>query len=488
MLQVKKKKQSGNRRWMAWAAAGILALAGVLFAVFELQTDDPAPVRQDTRGSLVNRDPSEIVRMRIQVRDREAWEAVRDDEGNLRLEGTEAWALNATLGDRLEDALAHLMYEDILSEDPAEYSDRLEEFGLADPMLIAEVQFTNGMIITIRIGDASGLDDQDIRFMTMDGDPRLFAVAGNVMEDLMIERELLHPVKQPEIQTARIDRITILNHTGEVSAEWTLQGKITDSDAAANWQVTVPVKYMADQDLISNLKKNAANLRVGMYIDEGKETCLSNYGLDSPRYTIMIHMAAGATGHITEDGAYHVQDHEEETVILQTGNARNEMTDYCLYDGTVYTINHFTSAALTETDPMETLARYPVSVAMESLSSLEICKQGGETDLYELSCSAAATDQDGEQTEEMNRCMKNGTEISFAAFEAVYERWRVINASGRIPEDWDKKESQIKYTFRTFSGGTHTIELSEFDAMHNAVTVDGQTMFYLIKGAFEEMP
>ena len=34
----------------------------------------------------------------------------------------------------------------------------------------------------------------------------------------------------------------------------------------------------------------------------------------------------------------------------------------------------------------------------------------------------------------------------------------------------------------------HTLELSEFDALHDAVTLDGCTLFYLIREGIPELP
>ena len=57
-----------------------------------------------------------------------------------------------------------------------------------------------------------------------------------------------------------------------------------------------------------------------------------------------------------------------------------------------------------------------------------------------------------------------------------------------LPDGWQKKETREEYVFRTLSGAVHTVELSEFDAMHDAVTVDGWTLFYLIRGGLDGMP
>ena len=57
-----------------------------------------------------------------------------------------------------------------------------------------------------------------------------------------------------------------------------------------------------------------------------------------------------------------------------------------------------------------------------------------------------------------------------------------------LPKDAVWQDPYKKYTFRTLSGGTHTVTLSEWDGVHDAVTVDGSTIFYLIKGGMTDLP
>ena len=78
--------------------------------------------------------------------------------------------------------------------------------------------------------------------------------------------------------------------------------------------------------------------------------------------------------------------------------------------------------------------------------------------------------------------------ISASAFEAAYARLQVVDVSGRLPEGWIKQETEVTYVFSTTTGRTHTLELSPFDAMHDCVTVDGCSLFYLIRGGMTEMP
>ena len=485
-VEKKTRRGAGKRIWIAGLA--ILAAAAVAAAVLTSRdTAVEVPKRENTGGTILQKQPAEIQRMTVTVRGKEPWTAVRDADGGLRMEGGDGWTVDAALGERIEDALANIVYEDILTEDPAEYRDHLAEFGLAEPAIRAEVTYTDGTRIVLNIGDASGLEDADYRFMTVEGDGRLYAVAGSLAQDLQVEQELLHPVVQPQIQTERIDEITILDGKGQVTARWSLMGNITDSDAADNWKVTWPISYPADYDTIVNLKKNAGNLRNGLYVGENTEENRAKTGLSEPRAVIRVHMAAGATGQITSGGAFDIVEREAETVEFVIGGSRNEMTDYALFDDTIYTMNHFTVAALTETDPMKTLARYPVTVPLDSLAGLTIERADAGREVYELTRTTVPAETEGEPARTEVSVLKDGEAMDYAAFSAVYERWLVVTVSGRLPEGWEKKKPERIYTFRTVSGAEHKVELSEYDPMHDAVTVDGETVFYLIKNAFAEI-
>ena len=63
-----------------------------------------------------------------------------------------------------------------------------------------------------------------------------------------------------------------------------------------------------------------------------------------------------------------------------------------------------------------------------------------------------------------------------------------VTVSGRFSTNYGPGEAYIKYTFRTVNKRTHTVELSDLDEMHDAVTLDGHTRFYLIKGGMTELP
>ena len=181
--------------------------------------------------------------------------------------------------------------------------------------------------------------------------------------------------------------------------------------------------------------------------------------------------------------------YDDATKTLTLGKAKGEMVDYLLYEGKIYTISHFSVSTFTETEALSTAARYPVATPLNSLESVTVEAAGKEPVRYGLVRIDEEQQEDGTEKGERNvRCLRNGEEIPYETFAAAYERMLTVTVSGKIPEGFVPQEAHTKYTFRTVSGGTHTVELCDFDGIHDAVKMDGYCMFYLIKDGMTELP
>lgn len=472
----------------------MLLLAGCVAAAVLLrknQEEAPSAARKRTAGSITNRPQDQLASMTLIRRGGETWTVVRDEDGELRLlpqdgEETGTWTVDSSISYMLQDAAVNLTYEDVFTENREDWEPHAADFGLEDPLVTAVIRFTDGKEVTARIGDSAEPDNDAYYYMAVDGDDRLFAIASGTVKDLSIEKNLLHPVKQPEILHVLLDRMTIRDGAGKKTTEWALQGRIEDRDAAENWLITAPFTYPADYESMMNLRENAENVRLGTYVGKADSETLARCGLDHPTAVIELHMAKGSTGTVGLGGVYDVSEWPERTVELTVGARKSEMVDYVLFGDEVYTVSHFTLSAFTETDPLATAARYPVATPLNSLESLLVEKEGEEPVFYSLvRQDDAAEESTGETTV---RCLRNGKEIPYDTFAAAYERILTVTVSGKLPDGWQKKDAYIKYTLRTVSGGTHTVELSDYDGLHDAVTMDGHTLFYLIKGGMTEMP
>ena len=483
-MQKVERKQHRERkhRKLIWLAVALVLLAGSVTAAV-LLSRKPAEIHGTEQhwGMLIDRQEEELVSVTVDRKGEEPWTLLRTENGELMPESDEEWTVAELQGKMLQEAVTQLRYEEVLTEDPAVYRENPEAFGLSEPAATVTARYTDGTETTLRIGSDTGLED-GWHYLTVDGDDRLYAVASAVAQDMDMEYALLRPVPRPEIYAALLDRITVQDSEKTV-AEWELQGDITDRDAGTNWAVTVPFFCPADEETIGNLKKSAENLRLGVYTAPGTDENLERYGFDIPRKIVYFHMSAGSTGTVSDSGVYDVTDHEENEVMLVVGNARDEMADYVRFGDEIFTVSHFTLSVFTEADPMDSVARYPVLTPLDSLERLTV-EENGETRDYVLGETAQGNPED----EAKRTCLLNGEEISWEAFEAAYDRLLTVTFSGVLPEGAEWKEVYKKYTFRTLNGGTHTVLLSDWDGIHDAVTVDGATVFYLIKGGMTELP
>ncbi len=497
----RKKRERGRRKPLAWVLVCAVLLAGCVTAGILLRKsaeEEPEPVRRRISGAIVNREAAELESMTVTQRGKEPWTAVRDGEGGLRLQQEDetepgAWTVSSGIAASLTDVAVNLTYEDVFTEDPAEWETEKAAFGLADPAVTAVFRYTDGQETTVHIGNSADPEGDALYYMSVDGDDRLFAVGAGTLEDLNTEKALLHPVTRLDIRGALLDRITVRNGDGTVRTEWALQGNVADRDAAENWLVTAPFVYPADYDTMQNLRDNAENLRLGVYIGDAEEGLLKECGLDKPTAILEMHMQAGSTGTVSDAGVYDVEDWEERLETLTVGGEKNAVVAYVRYGDEIYTLNHFSLETFTKTDPLSTAARYTVMTPLNSLESVLLERQGAETVSWKLirtdSSSSAETDTEPETEERPAfRCMRNGEEVPADTFSAAWERLLTVTVSGRLPEGWQAKEPHTRYTFITVSGGKHTVELSDYDGIHDAVTLDGHTLFYLIKGGMTELP
>ena len=485
----KKSTKPNIPRWI-WIPVLMILIIGIGIWVFHEEDTDvndlSLPIEK-TDGNIIVRDPSEVAGITITPAEGEAWSVTRTADGMLKLDGVSDWNVDPAISEMLLETAAVVCYEEVLSEDPAEYADHPEEFGLDNPLVIAAFRYTDGTECTIRIGMESVIDEETYFYMTVDGDERLFAVDYGTVQVLTTEKQLLHPVEQVGINPNRIDRIEVEDSDGHIRSGWRLEGKVTDEHSVEEWIVTAPIEYPADQDRMNELLQNTGNLYLGAYVGEALPENLKACGLEDPEAVIVLHMASGSTGSITDDGQYVVTEQPEQTVRFDVGATKNELVRYVCYQGSIYTMNSFQLDVFLNADGAATANRYPVSVPFDQLASVTVEKDG-ETHEYALTHDWT-TDDDG-NTIHNGECLRDGTEIEYGAFEAAYERLRVVTVSGRITEQENDagEDEYMKYTFRTLNGETHTAAFIQMDIYHDIVVCDGYALFYIYRGNMTGLP
>lgn len=488
--KVSKERSTAPRRrlWLIGAALLLIAVCAA-YLLLNRAADEPGIIpAADTAVTLYSYDLSALSSVTIRRGEESAWTAVPTADGGMTLLGEDGFTLTAEESQAFGEAACHIEAEEVLTEDASVYADHLADFGLDDPRYEAEITYTDGTVVHLRVGDESY--EGAWRYLLIDGDDRLFAFSNGSVESLFVNRDTLRTVTQPTLHKARIDRISLSDASG-LQAEWALNGSITDADAADNWQITHPIQYPADSTAMANLLSNIANLRLGAYVCPATADALTAHGFDAPRLTIDIHMAAGTIATTNEEGAAVTADWPESTLTFVIGGEKSDMIDYVLCDGDIYLSSHFTMGLFIDYDVQATMSRYPVMTALGNLAALTI-RQGDTADEYVLTRTEQVaenndlvTDADGNTVYDIT-VTRNGEAIDYTAFEAAYNALTLVTVSGTLPADESVTAApHTVYTFADVNGSVHTVELATFDALHDAVSVDGHQAFYLIKGGFK---
>ena len=461
----------------AFAAASLLAS----------QTEpESIPAPASTAANLYEYTPAQVASITIRRGNEAPWTVTQVD-GLLTLEGEGGFTLSESTSSALLDAACILPCEAVLTDDPAEYQAHLDDFGLDTPRYEATVAYTDGVTAHLSIGDP-GTENNAWYYMIIEGDDRLFTFSRGMVEALFVSRDSLWDVESPTIHKARIDRLTLTGPSG-VEAEWTLQGDITDADAADKWRISAPFSYPADAGAMATLLSNASNLRLGAYVCPATPENLAAYGFDAPRLTIDIHMAAGTIGVIGADGAVVPTDFPESTVTFVIGGEKNDMVDYVLFGDTIYISSHFTMGLFIDYNVTATMSRYPVATALGNLASLTISESSTVTEYVLTRTEQVAanneliTDEDGNPVWDVT-VTRNNEPVDYTAFETTYNKLAMVTVSGTLPEGQIIPAPHTIFTFNDVDGTVYTVALADFDVLHDAVIVDGHPAFYLIKGGF----
>ena len=489
MLRVErrqKKRRNPRARLIALILACVLLIGvGVTLALLRQEAPPEETAEAHTHGAsavIASRSPDEVAVIGVTLRDGESWVAVREGD-ELIVQGDDSFPIDRAMMNGILLAVSQIETGNVLTERAEDWQDRLEEFGLDAPRAIVEVGYTDGTSLTLRIG--SRMDDGDEKFfyLAVDGDSRLMTLDVGTEEELDVSRPLLRAVNQPVLHKARLDSIALQTPAG--TSRWELDGSITDADAADRWLLVEPIRYPADGEAISNLRTNLQNFVLGAWEAEATAEALARCGLDSPRLTVTAHMAAGSLASTGADST--VTDYGEETFVLTVGGERTELTDYVLWEGNIYVASRFSLSGFLTLDPLSTLNRYPVLTSLSNLRSLTVENADGAV-TYDVCYeevvnpdNSLAADESGQPVYNAS-VTRNGEAMRWEAFENAYQSLLLVTVSGNLPEGWQPSGSaHTRMTFRTRTGVEHTIALYGWDAMHDAVEVDGETVFYLVR-------
>lgn len=487
----KKAHRTGHvSRWVLLGLCVLILLSALLLwhSARQPAPETELPTVEDTAVTLWQVTEDEIASLAFVLRSDEGFAVAHQDDQWRLTDGTDR-ALDDFTAGVLMEAVTNVEAE-VLADEWDASDANIAAFGLDNPESIVTLTLTDGTVYVLQIG-ASPSYDKTWQYACLQGDGRLLSVSRGTAEALYQTKNSLWTVEQPTIHAQRLSSITLRNASGEIQLQWQLRGSITDSDAQDKWWLTVPIVYPADADTLSTLRTAAENLRLGEYLGEATQDNRTRYGIDTPRLQIELHMDAGTMGTVGMTGSYSTTDWPENDVTLVIGGQESDMIDYVCYAGKIYRCSALLYRAFFSVSAMDTLTRYPVLTALDNLAALQITTGDTQTRYVITREEQLAENNDLVEDDEGETLYDitltcNGEAADYAAFAAAYEQLMMVTVSGRLDEGWTAQEApHTEYRFEDIDGTVHTVALTTYDAMHDAVLVDGTAVFYLIQGGFK---
>ena len=437
------------------------------------ETESTLPYR-----TLFSREKTQIARISVSLEDGSGF-VLLGDNGKLTPEGQPDFEMDPRLQGELLNACATIESVDTVYEKREEWEPYRKDFGLNTPQLSVEVDYTTGERAAFSLGDKT--PEGNKYYFELQGDPGLYLASADLIELFSTEVSALRAVDQPVIHQERIDRITLKDGTGAVTAEWVQDADILAEDAMYAWRMTAPFQYPCDVTAMQDLTATLSQLYLGSDVAQATEENLAQYGLLTPKRTLIIHQAAAQVADVDESGAYEVGDYPESTFTLKVGNAQKDFVYYCQAGDRIYLVSSLSIPIVGGFAPENTLALQPFNLPLETLASLTVIMGTSSTE-YIL--------DHGEQTSAAEKISvwKNGEEVSYEDFSARMASLQAVVVSGRLPEGFASDAAPTYSIALTFlDGRTRTIEAVSYDALHDALRVDGTFLHYLIKGELQEI-
>lgn len=472
-----------NPAGFAAPAGGIdlptLRPAGAEQTAVPLRKDDTHTATEETGGE----DGAESAGLRlaaiaVTLPDGTAWIAEQTEPGVLMVHADgSVYPMRDTLARSMIWDAGTVTARTVLSGNTNTLPEPLSAYGLDPARMTVVFTYSDGSERRLLIGNRNGDLEESFYYMMVGGDPRLFALDAATAEDFAYEAPVLRAFGQPVLHAARIDRVEVWD--GDGLRAWKLDADIGDPDAADRWTLTEPFRYACDGDMILNLRRNIAAISLASLVGDATPEARRMYGFDSPAARITVHQAAGTILGVGDRGAVEEQEWEEDTFELLVGGMQSEMMDYVLWAGSIWTIPHFRLAGILSLTPDQSLTRYPVLTGLNNLQRMTLETADGERHAWTVTRTVSA---EGEQIS----VDLDGEPIDWKVFEANYNRLLMATVSGRLPAGWTPSEDpHTIFTFETETGARHSIALSAYTALQDAVTVDGETVFYLAKGGLD---
>ena len=477
-LQRVPKKKAGKAVRRGRLLLLLLAVAAALGAgAYFLRPQAVVPALPEDAETvyLLHRPAEEIAAVAIAPREGAAYPLVRTGDG-LRLLGQEDQPLRDWLAEDLLNVLPALIAEDIVADTTvhAAFGSNWSDFGLEPPAVTVTVTYLDGEKIQLSFGDVTP-GEAPTRYCRRAGDPLVYTVMTEEAQVFFYEMAYWRAFDQPRLDASLLDRI-------DVSGDVTFGAYYTPS----GWQMDAPLSYPLDTARTDALLQKISAMAFEALLGEESALDLSLYGLDPPALTAPLTQAPTLLIGQDEAGQTVSQPVPQKKYTLKLGAETGKSGVYLAWEGRVFKASNFLLRFWKELDAASLLLKSPVNLLVNDLSFVALAC-GDVSAAYEvrmveslLPNNQIATDEYGNTLYDCAvRRAGEQEDMDAEQFLDWYVRLSSLSAAGELPAGFvPSGEPRAVITLQSPSL-TRTVALFPYDALHDAISVDGVALYYV---------
>ena len=456
----------------------LAAAAACGIAAYLLNLPAPLPALPESQPPLIllSRSSDEISAIAVSPPEGTAYPLVRSGE-DFYLLGREGMALRSGTVTDMLNAAGELEAESTVL-DTAEEAVELSHFGLSPAQAQVTITYTDGSQAKLRIGSQSP-EETPQYYCMVEGDSRLYTVLAVYCEAFFHEAEYLRDFSQPSLDASLLDRI-------DISGALTLGMRYTPS----GWLMDAPYAYPLSTTRTDTLLSQIESMAFEACLGSPQEVALADYGLDAPALTITLTQTATVITGESAEGEQVTLDVPARQYTLLVGNETGKSGVYVLWEGMVYKASNFLLGFWKELTVDDLLLRQPVNLLVHDLDRVSLTASGLSA-AYQVRMvesvtenNQIATDEYGQPLYDVAVCREGETkDMDAQAFLTWYTALASLSPAGRLPEGYApippaEKRAEIVLENQTL---TRVISFYPYDALHDAMAVDGVFQFYVEK-------
>ena len=432
---------------------------------------------------LLHRPAEEIVSVEISPREGTAYCLVQE-MGSFHLQDQPETPLRE---DGIEDllvTLTELPVEAVLTTHFSwETHVALADFGLSPAVTEVTVTYADGEKVKFMVGDAAPDEEKPQRYCMVSGDDRLLTILSADAQPLLREKAYLRAFDQPQLDGSLLDRIEV---TGDIT--WSLHY------TPSGWQMDAPISYPLSTVRTDALLSKIESMAFDTCLGEAEQMDLADFDLDEPALTVTLTQATTVITGETTEGETISLPVPETTYTLLIGAETGKSGVYVLWDGLVFRASNFRLGFWKEIRPMDYILQTPVNFLVNDLKKLTFT-YGGQTSAYEVQMVESITENNQIATDEYGQVLYDCAvrragekeDMDAEAFLSWYTQLAQLSGDGKLPDGFELSGEPRAVITLENEHLTRTVAFYPYDALHDALAVDGVALYYIQKTRLDDV-